>query len=100
MFDNAKRERARQVHAIAWAFSSILGDWFTKAEGQQVLERNRAEPCHMVCHSHDFCDANEAMFEAFKQVTGRDIDGDCEPDCVLWGDAWNQAVAAEFFNRI
>ena len=98
-FTNNKRERAHLVHEMACKFSAILGDWLSRDESKRVIQLNRDELHDMVCHTHDFCDSNMAMLEAFQFVMGRDLDGDNESDCMLWNDAWNQAVAAEFFNR-
>ena len=39
------------------------------------------------------CDANLPMDAAFKAVTGREVDGDNEADCALWGAAWASAKA-------
>lgn len=64
---------------------------------QAVLTRNRAEPDPSICHTHDFCDANILMSNAWK---------DCFPHepfvpqntfhCQLWSAAWQQARKAEF----
>ena len=45
-----------------------------------------------VCHSHDYCDANEVMAEAFAQVVGREIDLQSDDDRALWSSAWRYAL--------
>lgn len=54
-----------------------------------AVARNRAEGDPNVCHTHDFCDANMVMAEAFKAVTGREVEVDSDEDCALWSTAWN-----------
>ena len=56
----------------------------------EAVDRNRAEPNPSICHTHDFCDANQIMLDAFEEVHGR------EPDVRLYDsedmediqDAW------------
>jgi len=55
---------------IGKRFVTVLEEWLTPAEFEQVRTLNDSrEPG--VCHSHDFCDANMAMDEAFIDVLGR-----------------------------
>lgn len=79
---------------IAAEFTARLGSVLTCREWSAMLKRNSAEPCPNVCHSHDFCDANEPMAEAFRIITGRDIDPQSDIDAALWSDAWSIAKAS------
>ena len=55
-----------------------------------------------ICHSHDFCDANVYMAEAFEHVIGRNVflpcdtndDGIIESDCRTMNEAWSIAKRA------
>lgn len=81
-------------HAASWANerrnASPRQSWFA---GCTVIARNKTET--MVCHSHDYCDANEAMAEAYRrQDVYSDTDDECPPD--LWGAAWAIAKARGF----
>lgn len=49
---------------IAQTFVNILKLWLTEEQFAEMVERNQAEEVEGICHSHDYCDANEAMFEA------------------------------------
>lgn len=49
---------------IGFLFGSILRDWFTPEERKEILRLNEAEPNKSICHSHDFCDPNQAMLDA------------------------------------
>jgi hypothetical protein len=81
-------------------FVTILEEWLTPEEFETVRTRNDArEPG--VCHSHDFCDANEAMAQACIDVLGRHprviddrpaSDGEHEADNLLWNRAWDWAI--------
>jgi hypothetical protein len=98
---------------IANEFSRILQSWLTEDE-MSLLRSDTARllvghPDHArICHSHDYCDANEAMCQAFKNVVERecwwpsDVDeGNCDEadvdnDFALWDKAWGIAKQAEF----
>jgi hypothetical protein len=63
-----------QAHLIAKAFAAVLRDWLTADQWAEMQARN-VDYSDGVCASHDFCDANEAMAEAFKTITGREPSG-------------------------
>lgn len=68
---------------------------------REIIDRNKARDNPLVCASHDFCDANITMHEAFLEVMGRDplepLDGMSAADMETWNNAWAIAVAADFF---
>lgn len=80
-------------------FAAILRAWFSPAELAEVRKRNRHYGAN-VCASHDFCDANEAMLQAFTELGEASCldytDGTDEHEsaCRLWGAAWEHAKAA------
>lgn len=81
---------------LANQFILVLSEWLSADELAEVNRRNAAESMIDVCHSHDFCDANVAMDEAFRAVVGRSVDGDNEDDCRLWNEAWDIAKKQSF----
>jgi len=87
--------RDQQVTAIAEAFAEVMRQWLSREEFAEMKRRN-AQNHPLICASHDFCDANMAMWEAFKGVRSRDIDGDSEADTALWNDAWALAKRLYF----
>jgi hypothetical protein len=94
-----------KVLKLSKAFSRVLRDWLTVEQMVAVVQRNRAQDNPNVCHSHDFCDANMAMDEAFTKVVGRECEGEDpetgeEPeDFELWNAAWSLAKRNEFTVR-
>lgn len=84
------------MNTLAIEFSKILHEWL----GQDVIDKinilNKKEESENICHSHDFCDANEALNEAFLSLFGRDIVIQSEEDTRLCNEAWNLAKANEF----
>ena len=52
---------------IANAFSAILREWLSAEEMAELNERNRGyiEANSPMCDSHDYCDPNQAMIEAY-----------------------------------
>lgn len=77
-------------------FAQKLEDGLTLNEFEEVCKRNAAETDKNICHSHDFCDANEPMAEAFFQVMGHDIG--TSTDHTTWNNAWNYA-AVKYLGR-
>lgn len=78
------------AHALVVEFV----DWLACAVGPEnfaeIKRRNAAEADKSICHSHDFCDANEGMILALSHGLGR---LDQEPDFDLVNRAWNIARA-------
>lgn len=84
---------------LAQRFSELL----KRAIGQNitdVISRNVMEENRDVCHSHDFCDANEVMLQAWKDCghDPNDITGETQSDEArrLWQDAWDIAKEYDF----
>ena len=75
---------------IAQAFQDNLSDWLSPAELRVMRIRNAGESDDWVCHSHDFCDANGAMGDAFN-ACGESYSEE------LWSMAWH--LSAEFLGR-
>lgn len=86
---------------LAHAFARVLRSWLDAEEIATVIERNRAQPPGSgICHSHDFCDANMAMDEAFGACgfwrwvdDGEDV---IFVNDELWAEAWGLAKQSEF----
>ena len=81
---------------LANEFSRLLTDFLSPQELINVLAANELEDDDLICHSHDYCDANEIMAEAFKNVVGREIDLQSDDDRELWCDAWDVAKENRF----
>ena len=86
-------------------FAEIVREDFTAEQVAEIRRRN-ATPQYAgdVCATHDFCDANEIMAEAFAEVVGRPLAlGDDEPnqqaDFALWGAAWGYAKDTHLTER-
>lgn len=80
---------------IAGKFVDILRQWAAEASvtsrhgndiWAKMLADNTAETDPHICHSHDWCDANMAMDEAFRALS---IDHE-----ERWGEDWASAEAA------
>jgi hypothetical protein len=53
---------------LAEAFVAVLREWLTPEQFDEVCRRNAVQTDRLVCHSHDFCDANMAMYAAFQSL--------------------------------
>jgi hypothetical protein len=75
-------------------FAEVLKDWLQSEKFEEVRKRNAEDPELGIysCASHDFCDANMAMIEAFESFGEElpDDDGD-QAQFDLWNKAWSYA---------
>lgn len=90
-----------QTEQLAREFSLKLRHYLSEHEMSQVISLNESEEDKYCCHSHDFCDANEAMQDAFIKLFGRSckLYSENEPnsDLVLWNAAWTMAKENKFY---
>lgn len=84
------------VPELAHEFSRVLREYLTEDEMEQVIERNAEFDDPAICASHDFCDANMAMNEAFENIMGHPIDTRKKADLAILDKAWNMAKASDF----
>lgn len=76
---------------LADRFAQVLRRWLTDEQWATMRRRN-ATIGNGLCASHDFCDANMAMDEAFTVIMGREINLEDEHgDNALWNSAWDIA---------
>jgi hypothetical protein len=79
---------------LAVRFGKLLRQNMTDKEYRLAIHRNRTEKDNLVCHSHDFCDANMVMHDALTSL-GVDRRGLSRLLCIpgpmnqLFLDAWN-----------
>lgn len=57
----------------------------------EICARNALRDDPLVCHSHDFIDANMVMAAAFTVTTGMEVDTQSDEQRLLWNSAWSQA---------
>ena len=84
---------------IAREFCKNLREYLKPGELEEAARLNKEEGADVsdqVCHSHDHCDANVFMGEAFETVTGREPSPNSDADCDLWNAAWARAKRAGF----
>lgn len=79
---------------IAKHFSELLQSEIGIKGIEEASRLNKAELMPGACHSHDFCDSNVLMNQAFIEVTGRQPE--TAQDFTLWLVAWDIAIAKSF----
>lgn len=84
------------IREIADTFINKMQVSITAEEMAQVRTLNSMEKMPGVCHTHDFCDANMVMADAFEQITKHMVDADSTTDCALWNGAWDLAKRKQF----
>lgn len=57
---------------------------------EEIIKLNADEPSPSICHSHDFCDANMVMADAFAKTFKQEFVID-DFHCAVWNQAWTQA---------
>jgi hypothetical protein len=85
-----------KTEALARRFTDLLLKEVGPNRMQQIVRMNDVETHPGICHSHDFCDANMPMYDAFCEVVGREPDLDSDADTALFNEAWDQAKAKHF----
>ncbi len=93
------REATREefIEALALAFGNRLVNEIGMENLKIAAQRNESDTDEGVCHSHDFCDANMLMFDAFVGVFGREPELDKPYDYAAWAEAWDYAKAHRLF---
>ena len=100
---NLHREVIDNPHAIAAEFCAILERDLTPEQMADVRKRN--DPDASWCPTHDHCDANMLMAEAWATVTGYDfLDDNGDTDeaqrrAGIWNEAWDAARQSGFDMR-
>jgi hypothetical protein len=104
---------ARKPHPkteeLARAFAAVLRADIGIRKLAAAVSANQYETSASVCHTHDWCDANESMAAAFESVFEREQALPCDvdeglatqeqvdADIDVWNDAWNIAHANRFY---
>lgn len=81
---------------LAGAFVLLLMQSLPYNEIKIIQARNATPEYLDACASHDFCDANMVMLDAWESLGGGDIYGDAEASIFnryTWDRAWNLAKA-------
>jgi hypothetical protein len=69
-------------------------------EMELAIEENAEDPDKDICHTHDICDANMVMLDAWNHLraAGLVLEHDCaDPDHMrLWNAGWEMARNADF----
>lgn len=89
-FDGTTRDI--KVMRLAHRFTAKLRDWLGDDKMMEVAVLNRKEKHPGICHSHDFCDANQAMVDAWSGLFPKiDMDPGDEMHADLINAAWDMA---------
>jgi hypothetical protein len=83
---------APEVVSLGKAFMELMLQEIGFDHLEEAMLRNRVEPSPLVCHTHDFCDANMVMADAMLEVTGKEVDVQDDGQRHLWNQAWEYAV--------
>lgn len=84
------------IESLAGKFSEVLKSWLSKSQINAAIKKNKTEAYKNCCASHDYCDANMTMFEAFTAIVGFEIDLQSDNHLNLWNEAWDLAKANDF----
>lgn len=83
------------AQSLANAFSKIIRDWLTPEECDEIDVLNDNEEDASICHSHDYCDPNQAMIDAFAKW-GVELDPQNYEHNALCNKAWAIAKKERF----
>lgn len=94
-----KEQLDGRITRTAWNFAAKIVEVHTEEEFKAIVEANAAEADPNICHSHDFCDANDLMMVAFCEAFGQtEEEFDLQDEGVIdaINAAWALAKAANF----
>ena len=77
-----------QAEKVGAKFESMLYATLGEENYVEAAARNRLETDPLICHTHDFCDANQVMLDAFEAVLGYEPDIQSETDMAIFDAAW------------
>lgn len=75
---------------LSAAFRRIMAGCCCVADLLKIDSCNRSERVVGLCHSHDFCDPNQAMIDALASL-GHDFDHSDDAQIAMISDAWSIA---------
>jgi hypothetical protein len=79
------------VRKLAGHFLLNLKEGIGEKDYRKCCVENARELNPNVCHSHDYCDANEIMAATWLNLQGEDFNGQYNSDVTLWNAAWDHA---------
>lgn len=91
----AQLELMQEAILLAVAFHKLVREALAE-HLEEIDRRNAAIENKNVCATHDFCDANMLMDEAFTERTGHEVDAEDKDDTLLWSAAWTIAAGHGF----
>ena len=80
-----------RTQALAESFAAALADTLGPVLFQSMRTRNVQNIGDGICASHDFCDANQVMLDAFAYAMQREADTSSDADMALMDAAWTMA---------
>ena len=95
-WDEVDEDEKRDI-VIGVHFANELQRTIGTEKFDEVRALNKAEEFELVCHSHDFCDANVVMMQAAKDALMNLLGWDTDPEenfgnfMDICGNAWNAA---------
>ncbi len=84
------------IEQLSKEFSRLVRRDLADHLGEIVARNRTVEYGETCCATHDFCDANMTMAEAFESVVGHGLDCGSDDDCALWNAAWGLSRSGEF----
>jgi hypothetical protein len=91
-----EQERERAVSKLAERFATDLGECLEPEDLEELESLNSRDRNSPTCPSHNFCDANEIMEEAWAGCFGISFEQDDPEQVGVWHAAWQRARDADF----
>lgn len=85
------RTESDEAVALALEFARLLHEQINPEDMEACVNFAKANPTSAVCLTHDYCDSNQVILDAFRNVMGRGMDILHADDSSLVGFAWDLA---------
>ena len=83
------------IHDNGYNYEDFLKDAESMKDYEDFLKDAESMKDSDFCASHDYCDANQSMLDAFEKVMGREYN--YEQDTDLVNDAWTLSKISNFY---
>lgn len=89
-------KRFKEVKALSIVFVRILNEWLTPEQIAEVNKFNAVPENSRFCGTHNFCDPNQAMIDAFTEIYKRECEALNDADNELINAAWDLSKMHKF----
>lgn len=90
------QEEIETINNISGEFSNFIVGLVGSINMSEINRLNRHQDFKGECASHIYCDANQALIDAFLEITGEELEVQDDKKMSMCFEAWDIAKLADF----